>query len=330
MKLFVRIAIFGAIIVFFVASFDLREYQQHHTKDISVSWARAYFSQGTLHVSPWNEAWILQKIQSAKKQVWVAVYTFTLPNLRESLLEAKKRGVDVRIILEKFPYGNTSINRETEKFFQENVLSFHLSWPEQFAFMHAKYMLIDDEWIIETANWTRTSFSTNREFFISGRDTDIYSNLRDIFEDDFRGKKGTSKYASLIVWPTNARIQMEKYIEETSQKLDIYTPSFTDSELLIKITQLCHAWKIIRILLDKNDSEKPAYDTCLQVRYRHWSLHAKSLIRDNQDAFVGSFNFTKNSLENNREIGLFISWEVVKSMAEIFASDWKQWEVAKP
>lgn len=43
-------------------------------------------------------------IDNSQKRVWVALYTFTLPSLREALVRAKKRGVDVRIILEKFPF----------------------------------------------------------------------------------------------------------------------------------------------------------------------------------------------------------------------------------
>jgi len=39
---------------------------------------------------------------------------------------------------------------------------------------------------------------------------------------------------------------------------------------------------------------------------KHPSLHAKAIIVDKERAFIGSFNFTKNSLENNREIGIFI------------------------
>jgi phosphatidylserine/phosphatidylglycerophosphate/cardiolipin synthase-like enzyme len=36
------------------------------------------------------------------------------------------------------------------------------------------------------------------------------------------------------------------------------------------------------------------------------SLHAKAVLIDDERGFVGSFNFTKNSLENNRELGIFI------------------------
>jgi hypothetical protein len=47
-------------------------------------------------------------------------------------------------------------------------------------------MVIDDDWIVETANWTRASFASNREFFITGKDEGILQNLMLIFETDFQ------------------------------------------------------------------------------------------------------------------------------------------------
>ena len=76
----------------------------------------------------------------------------------------------MRVLVEKNPYNTVTINRETVKFLADNTISYHESNEKQFAFMHAKYMIFDNEWIIETANWTRSSFSTNREFFIIGED----------------------------------------------------------------------------------------------------------------------------------------------------------------
>jgi phosphatidylserine/phosphatidylglycerophosphate/cardiolipin synthase-like enzyme len=55
--------------------------------------------------------------------------------------------------------------------------------------MHAKYSLFDTSWVIETANWTRASFGSNREFFIAGDDASIYENLSSIFLADFAGGK---------------------------------------------------------------------------------------------------------------------------------------------
>jgi phosphatidylserine/phosphatidylglycerophosphate/cardiolipin synthase-like enzyme len=84
----------------------------------------------------------------------------------EALLQAKKRGVKVKILLEKNPYNATTINRPAIQFFQNNNLDFYEIDDQYFSFMHAKYVIIDDNWIISTANWTRSSFSSNREFFV--------------------------------------------------------------------------------------------------------------------------------------------------------------------
>ncbi len=61
---------------------------------------------------------------------------------------------------------------------------------------------------------------------------------------------------------------------------------------------------------------------------RKKSLHAKVIIRDSEKAFVGSFNYTENSLENNREVGLFISGDAVTKIHNVFESDWQTAEVA--
>jgi phosphatidylserine/phosphatidylglycerophosphate/cardiolipin synthase-like enzyme len=114
---------------------------------------------------------------------------FTVPSLREALLRAKQRGVNVEIILEKNPYNAVTINNETVQFLKKNAFTFYETDDQYFSFMHAKYMIIDDIWIIATANWTRSSFSSNREFFIIGNDALILADLRNIFETDFNGKQ---------------------------------------------------------------------------------------------------------------------------------------------
>lgn len=74
--------------------------------------------------------------------------------------------------------------------------------------------------------------------------------------------------------------------------------------MISHLTQECYRGKVIRILLADYDEEgeKTDYGACIQVRKMKKPLHAKVIIRDKTDAFVGSFNFTKNSLEKNREL----------------------------
>lgn len=52
------------------------------------------------------------------------------------------------------------------------------------------------------------------------------------------------------------------------------------------------------------------------------SQHAKALVIDGARAYVGSINFTRNSMDNNREIGvLFDDAAAVKVVADTFNSD---------
>jgi phosphatidylserine/phosphatidylglycerophosphate/cardiolipin synthase-like enzyme len=63
---------------------------------------------------------------------------------------------------------------------------------------------------------------------------------------------------------------------------------------------------------------------CPDIRImKNPTLHAKIILVDKTQWFVGSFNFTKNSLENNRELGIFVYWKSVEYIVNKFQSDWE-------
>lgn len=47
---------------------------------------------------------ITQKIDQAQKRVYVEVYIFTEKRIKKALINAKKRGIDVKVVLEKNVY----------------------------------------------------------------------------------------------------------------------------------------------------------------------------------------------------------------------------------
>ena len=52
-------------------------------------------------------------------------------------------------------------------------------------------------------------------------------------------------------------------------------------------------------------------------------MHAKLIIVDQRLAFVGSQNFTRESLNYNREVGILIkNANVVKTLTMTFMADW--------
>ena len=53
-------------------------------------------------------------------------------------------------------------------------------------------------------------------------------------------------------------------------------------------------------------------------------IHAKVLIADGKLAFVGSQNFSRPSLDLNRELGIFVSKpEILQDLQAVFEKDWE-------
>jgi phosphatidylserine/phosphatidylglycerophosphate/cardiolipin synthase-like enzyme len=99
------------------------------------------------------------------------------------------------------------------------------------------------------------------------------------------------------------------FLDKTSKSIDIYAPNFSDSLLLARVDEMCQSGRRVRLLIADypGEDEQEKHGDCIQTRKMKKPLHAKVLIRDGLYTFVGSFNYTKNSLENNREMGLFLS-----------------------
>lgn len=103
-----------------------------------------------------TENLVIKSIESAKKQILFAAYSFTNKNIAVALVSAKKRGVSIYAVLDK--------SQATEKYSAANFL-LHAKIPvridTQHSIMHNKYMVIDSE-TVETGSYNFTSSATNR------------------------------------------------------------------------------------------------------------------------------------------------------------------------
>lgn len=84
----------------------------------------------------------------------------------------------------------------------------------------------------------------------------------------------------LLAGPTNARERILLFTDSTEKTLDIYAPSFSDNEMLTKLSQLCNEGKVIRILLASYDEDEKGEYGCIEVHRMKKPLHAKAIIRD--------------------------------------------------
>ena len=194
-------------------------------------------------------------------------------------------------------------------------------------FMHAKVLLSEDFYIIQTANLGFDAFFRQREYYVAGRDPAILANLKMLFEKDRNGESIQAEdiHPNLIVCPIDCREKISWYLR--AAKKSIYTENqyLQDPEIIsILQSQRNLDVKIILPKDEKNRVDAPGLETATRVLTKPY-IHAKAILIDEQYLIISSINFSNNSLDNNREIGIIITNpEAIQKYLQQFHKDWQQ------
>lgn len=119
---------------------------------------------------------ILREIDTAKKELLVAVYAFTNDELASALVQAKKRGVAVQVVVDReFDRANENSKGkflEAQKIPLRRVSGAKSKNQEKDAgLMHQKFAVIDRRIVFTGSyNWTRSADNLNDENLLLFRD----------------------------------------------------------------------------------------------------------------------------------------------------------------
>lgn len=133
---------------------------------------------------------IVSAVAGARKSILVQAYSFTSSRIAKALLEARKRGVDVRVILDG---ATTDHQYSPADFFANSGISVRLDYAHAVA--HNKLMVIDGETIITGSfNFTKAAESKNAENVLIIRDNSLAARYADNWREheahsvDYRGR----------------------------------------------------------------------------------------------------------------------------------------------
>jgi phosphatidylserine/phosphatidylglycerophosphate/cardiolipin synthase-like enzyme len=154
----------------------------------------------TVFVSPDSSFDVLAGvIEDAQSSLYLCLYDFTNYYLMEHVVNATRRGVDVRILLEGNPVGGVEndtlfIAKGIEDAGGDVRFMIGNGQHRRYRFVHAKYALIDDgKTVITTENWGYTGIPVENTFGNRGwgvviEDTNTTGYFLDVFEEDWRGE----------------------------------------------------------------------------------------------------------------------------------------------
>lgn len=283
---------------------------------------------GELWISPYGtEQKFFSLVGNTKDILYLQTYDFTHKKIRELLKKLALGWVDVRIMQEnkKFQQYADTYQQVVDYFSWNNNIQVKSDQELWTNFLHTKLTLTDTYYAIQTANLTQSAFK-NREYFLVGNDLGIWENLHDIFLKDWKWEKIHSEdiHPNLLVCPINCRDVLESMVASAEQSIWIQTQYIVDERILDLLKkQSSLDMQIVVADLDSNRGMLyyfwPKVARALPKPY----VHAKAMLIDDKYLYIGSINFSANSMDDNRELGIVVTnRDAIDAFKKQFVVDW--------
>lgn len=275
---------------------------------------------------------LLAELGAAKKSIDLTMYLLTDRPAIGALEAAVRRGVQVRVLLEQHPFGGGPGNAEIFNRLERAGVAVRWSNP-RFKLTHEKAAIVDGrEALVLTLNLTASAFTRNREYGAIVTDPEDVKEVAAIFSADWNRTAYAPSRPSLVVSPDNARAKLLAVINQAGQELDVESEEVQDDGLEQALVGAAKRGVGVRVVLSPAQSGPDANAKGVQrlegggvqVHFmRKPYVHAKITIADSRTAFLGSENISTQSLDRNRELGLFLgSQPAVARMKSTFQQDW--------
>jgi phosphatidylserine/phosphatidylglycerophosphate/cardiolipin synthase-like enzyme len=136
-------------------------------------------------------------IRSAKKSIHCELFVLSQRDTVEGLIDAKKRGLDVRVLLNPLKIKGFGINEKAAKQLKDAGVDVKWYVPNKQTEnkLHAKIGIFDDDQVIlGSANWTYAGFAVNREADVEVIDKKVNSAFDKAFENDWKAGSEAPQY----------------------------------------------------------------------------------------------------------------------------------------
>lgn len=288
-----------------------------------------------------GEGVITDAIRGAHKSVWLEMYLLTDRNVMSALEEAAHSGMDVRVMLEPHPFGGGGSPTRTMDELRAAGAKAQATDPT-FKLTHEKGMIIDGTTAyIMTSNFSRSALGgtsgsngyANREYGIIDTNAQDVQAVIAIFNADWNHNTAQFNDSNLVVSPVNSRSAFMKLVSSAHHTLLIEAEELNDDTVEQAIATAAHNGVHVEVILpsaksSSSDSNGAGISILQQggVQVKEdprLYIHAKIIVVDGQLAYVGSENISRQSLDENRELGIIVSDSgVLHTLQQTFQQDW--------
>ncbi|MGA3047345.1 MAG: phospholipase D-like domain-containing protein [Terracidiphilus sp.] len=258
-------------------------------------------------------------LSSAKKSIDMTMYELSDNTVAGLLTSAAAKGITVRVILDQ---NNEKANNTTAyNTLTAGKVTVHWANPT-YACTHQKTITIDAATsAIMTLNLTPQDYTTTRDFAVITNDPADVAAIETTFNADFTNATITPPTGDNLVWsPTNSRSALLALINGATKSLLIAQEEMDDSGIEGALESALKRGVVLTLVQENLKGEYSAALNTLKADGAQiatyssrtgYYIHAKTVLADygtpQASLFVGSENFSTDSLNKNRELGLIFN-----------------------
>ncbi|MGD0442433.1 MAG: phospholipase D-like domain-containing protein [Edaphobacter sp.] len=280
---------------------------------------------------------ILDAIAQAKKSIRIKMFVFSDPSLLKAVMDAHRRGVDVRIMLNPARRDGKEENADSRQSLTAAGIKVIDSNPA-FDLTHEKSMVIDDALaLVQSLNWETENLTSTRDYAIATTHRHEVDEIAQCFDADWNRDKFDAGDSKHLIWCIgNGRQRLGQLIDSATHSLWLQNERYQDPVIIEHLIRAHSRGVKIHImarpphklkkdkLIEGVSGLRSLQDIGAKIhKLQHIKLHAKLILADNARAIIGSINLAPGSFDSRRELAIEVDDpQIIARIHKTLKEDW--------
>ncbi|HXM62444.1 MAG TPA: phospholipase D-like domain-containing protein [Terriglobales bacterium] len=281
---------------------------------------------------------ILDAINGATESLRIKMFVFSDPSLLKAVIDAHRRGVKVRVMLNPARRSGEHENEQTRKALTEANVEVIDSNPA-FDLTHEKSMVVDDRIaFVKSLNWETKNLTETRDYAVITDNKHEVGEIIDCFEADWSRKTFDPGEQAHLIWcEGNGRNKIAEFIDQAKHTLFLQNERYQDAIIIEHLVRAKERGVKVHVMARPPHTLKKDKlvegvgglrimdDVGIKVhKLKHLKLHAKMLLADSVRAIIGSINLAPGSFDSRRELAIEVrDDDVIERLDKIARHDWE-------
>ena len=281
---------------------------------------------------------ILDAIEAATKSLRVKMFIFSDPALLKAVIDARARGLKVRVMLNPARRDGESENEKCRKQLEAGGVEVMDGNPT-YDVTHEKSMVVDDKTaFVHSLNWETKNLTETRDYAIITSHAHEVGEIIECFDSDWERKAFKGDEKCHLIWCCgNGRERIAQFIDDAKHSLLLQNERYQDAVIIERLVRAAGRGVKVHVmarpphklkkgkLVESVGGMRTMEDVGIKIhKLKHLKLHAKMLLADHARAIVGSINLAPGTFDSRRELAIEVrDDDVIERLMQIAHADWK-------